>query len=147
MDEHHYPSFQRLNLSLALNFYVLTSSATIVSGHQLKLVVTFFCICCFSEHIKILHSTGTEVFKHEGCQSSLPSGTSLEVPIGTTDHIILEIVLEYRWSVVNLEYDILSQGLDSGLRPEIIVYFLIFYFPIYFLNSLQIGQVIPSLCR
>jgi len=76
-----------------------------------------FAFVVFSEYIKILHSTGTEVFNHKGCQSSLPYGTSLEVPIGTTDHIILEIVLEYRWSAVNLEYDILSQGLDSGLRP------------------------------
>ena len=81
------------------------------------LLLLSFVFVVFSEHIKILHSNGTEVFNHEGCQSSLPSGTSLEVPIGTTYHITLEIVLEYRWSAVSLEYNILSQGLDSGLRP------------------------------
>ncbi|KAL9953497.1 hypothetical protein ACROYT_G040920 [Oculina patagonica] len=66
------------------------------------------------EYIKILHAHGTEIFSYEGCQSSLPSGLSLEVPIGIANRIILQLNMEYRWSAVKIQYNILSHGLDSA---------------------------------
>ena len=71
----------------------------------------------FSEHIKLFRSDGYEVFNQEGCNFSYPAGTSFEVPFGDAEHFILDISLEYRWSVVNAEYSIVGQTVDSGLRP------------------------------
>ena len=99
------------------------------------MILLLFLFRFLSERIRIFHSNGTEVFNHEGCQSSLPYGTSLEVPIGATNHIILQIILEYRWSAVKLQYDILSQGLDSGLGPSKILLTCL-YFTSLFIYSL-----------
>ena len=71
----------------------------------------------FSEHVKLLRSDGYEVFNQEGCNFSYPVGTSLEVPFGDAEYFILDISLEYRWSVVNVEYSIVGQTVDSGLQP------------------------------
>lgn len=71
----------------------------------------------FSEHVKLLRSDGYEVFNQGGCNFSYPAGTSLEVPFGDEEHFILDVSLEYRWSVVNVEYSIVGQTLDSGLQP------------------------------
>ena len=76
----------------------------------------FFCFS-FSEHFKLFRSDGYEVFNQEGCNSSYPAGTSLEVPFGDAEHLTLDVSLEYRWSVVNVEYSIVGQTLDSGLQP------------------------------
>ena len=76
----------------------------------------FFCFS-FSEHVKLFRSDGYEVLNQGGCNSSYPAGTSLEVPFGDAEHFILDISLEYRWSVVNVEYSIVGQTLDSGLQP------------------------------
>ena len=76
----------------------------------------FFFFSC-SEHFKLFRSDGYEVFNQGGCNSSYPAGTSLEVPFGGAEHFILDISLEYRWSVVNVEYSIVGQTLDSGLQP------------------------------
>ena len=70
-----------------------------------------------SEHVKLLEANGFEVFNQQGCNSSHHAGTALEVPYGAADHLILDVLLEYRWSAVNVTYIILTQGLDSGLRP------------------------------
>ena len=135
--------------SLALTFTCklkVAANSTFVFGYKRwDIEHTLFVYCCFSELFRILHSNGTEVFNHEGCQSSLPYGTSLEVPIGITNHIILQIVLEYRWSAVKLEYDISSQGLDSGLWPKKKCLFVYIYFPIYLLSSLLTTQISPLL--
>ncbi|KAM7428099.1 hypothetical protein ABFA07_020874 [Porites harrisoni] len=66
-----------------------------------------------SEHVKLLKPDGSEVFYQGGCNSSYPAGTSLEVTFGDAKYLILDTFLEYRWSVVNIEYSILSQGTDS----------------------------------
>ena len=75
---------------------------------------SFFFLC--SEHVKLLKPDGSEVFYQGGCNSSYPAGTSLEVTFGDAKYLILDTFLEYRWSVVNIEYSILSQGIDSGLQ-------------------------------
>ena len=77
----------------------------------------FFVCFSFSEHVKLFRSDGYEVLNQGGCNSSYPAGTSFEVPFGDAEHFILDISLEYRWSVVNVEYSIVGQTLDSGLQP------------------------------
>ena len=74
--------------------------------------VVFF---SYSEHAKLIKPDGSEVFNQKGCNSSHPAGTSLEVPFGDEEHLILDISLEYRWSVVNVKYSIVGHTLDSGL--------------------------------
>ena len=74
--------------------------------------VVFF---SYSEHAKLIKPDGSEVFNQRGCNSSHPAGTSLEVPFGDEEHLILDISLEYRWSVVNVKYSIVGHTLDSGL--------------------------------
>ena len=71
----------------------------------------------FSEHVKLLRPDGYEVFNKGGCNSSYPAGTSLEVPFGDAEHLILDISLEYRWSVVNVKYSIVGRTLNSGSQP------------------------------
>ena len=66
------------------------------------------------EYFKIHSADGTEVFNQQGCKYSLPYGTALEVPFGSTNHIMVEIFLEYRWSDVKVKYSVLNQGLNSG---------------------------------
>ena len=77
----------------------------------------YFFFWSFSEHVKLLRPDGYEVFNQEGCNSSYPAGTSLEVPFGDAEHLILDISLEYRWSVVNVKYSIVSRTLNSGSQP------------------------------
>ena len=79
---------------------------------RLIFVVFFF---SYSEHVKLIKPDGSEVFNQRGCNSSHPAGTSLEVPFGDEEHLILDISLEYRWSVVNVKYSIVGHTLDSGL--------------------------------
>ncbi|PFX28263.1 Transmembrane protease serine 5 [Stylophora pistillata] len=67
-----------------------------------------------SEHVKIFHEDGTELFNQGGCQSSLPYGTSLEIPFGFSNHITVDISLQYRWSAVNIQYIISKQGHNSA---------------------------------
>ena len=69
-----------------------------------------------SEYVKLLRADGSEVFNQQGCNSSYPAGTALEVPYGAANQLILDVFLEYRWSAVNIKYSILNQGLDSGLQ-------------------------------
>ena len=69
----------------------------------------------FSEHVKLIKPDGFEIFNQGGCNSSQTEGTSLEVPFGNAQHLILDISLEYRWSVVNVKYSISGRTLDSGL--------------------------------
>ena len=69
-----------------------------------------------SEHFKILKSDGSQVFNQEGCRSSLPYGTVLEIPFGAANYLLLSILLEYRWSAVNIKYIILKDGLNSGWK-------------------------------
>ena len=88
----------------------------IIKAHIRILSFFFFFFSC-SEHFKLFRSDGYEVFNQGGCNSSYPAGTSLEVPFGGAEHFILDISLEYRWSVVNVEYSIVGQTLDSGLQP------------------------------
>ena len=83
--------------------------------------MTFFFV--FSEYVKLLKADGSEVFIQQGCNSSYPAGTALEVPYGATDNIILDVFIEYRWSAVNIKYNILNHGLDSGLQPTLYYYF------------------------
>ena len=71
----------------------------------------------FSEHVKLLRPDGYEVFNKGGRNSSYPAGTSLEVPFGDAEHLILDISLEYRWSVVNVNYSIVGRTLNSGSQP------------------------------
>ena len=78
----------------------------------------FFFLCfSFSEHVKLLRPDGYEVFNQGGCNSSYPAGTSLEVPFGDAQHLILDISLEYRWSVANVKYSIVGRTLYSGSQP------------------------------
>ena len=77
----------------------------------------FFFFFSFSEHVKLLRPDGYEVFDKEGCNSSYPVVTSLEVPFGDAEHLILDISLEYRWSVVNVTYSIVGRTLYSGSQP------------------------------
>ena len=88
----------------------------IIKAHIRILSFVFFCFSC-SEHFKLFRSDGYDVFNQGGCNSSYPAGTSLEVPFGDAEHLILDVSLEYRWSVVNVEYSIVGQTLDSGLQP------------------------------
>ena len=74
-----------------------------------------FFFISFSEHLMLIKPDGSNIFNQEGCNSSHPAGTSLEVPFGDAEHLILDISLEYRWSVVNVKYSIVGQTLDSGL--------------------------------
>ena len=78
---------------------------------------SFFLCFSFSEHVKLLRPDGYEVFNQGGCNSSYPAVTSLEVPFGDEEHLILDISLEYGWSVVNVKYNIVGQTLYSGLQP------------------------------
>ena len=85
---------------------------------RLIFLIFFFFLCfSFSEHVKLLRANSYEVFNQGGCSSSYPAGTSLEVPFGDEEHLILDISLEYRWSVVNVKYSIVGHTLDSGLQP------------------------------
>ena len=79
--------------------------------------MSFFSFLCFpfSEHVKLLRPDGYEVFNQGGCNSPYPA--SLEVPFGDAEHLILDISLEYRWSVVNVKYSIVGQTLYSGSQP------------------------------
>ena len=63
----------------------------------------------------LIKPDGSKIFNQEGCNSSHSAGTSQEVPFGDAEHLILDISLEYRWSVVNVKYSIVGQTLDSGL--------------------------------
>ena len=101
----------QLSYFKGLYFYLHKLSSLLESNFSLRSL--FFLP---SEYIKILHANGTEIFNHEGCRSFLPSGTFLEVPIGIAKHIKVEMFLEYRWSTIKIQYDILSRGLDSGLQ-------------------------------
>ena len=84
----------------------------------LRVILSFsFFFFSFSEHVKLLRPDGYEVFKKGGCNSSYPAVTSLEVPFGDTEHLILDISLEYRWSVVNVKYSIVGRTLYSGSQP------------------------------
>ncbi|XP_073248869.1 uncharacterized protein [Porites lutea] len=67
-----------------------------------------------SEHLMLITPDGSKIFNQGGCNSSHPAGTSLEVPFGDAEHLILDISLEYRWSVVNVKYSIVGQTLDSA---------------------------------
>ena len=89
----------------------------IIKAHICIIFFFFFFCFSFSEHVKLFRSDGYEVLNQGGCNSSYPAGTSLEVPFGDAEHFILDISLEYRWSVVNVEYSIVGQTLDSGLQP------------------------------
>ena len=77
----------------------------------------FFFFFSFSEHVKLLRPDGYKVFNQEGCNSSYPVVTSLEVPFGDAEHLILDISLEDRWSVVNVTYSIVGRTLYSGSQP------------------------------
>ena len=86
----------------------------------LRLIFSFlffflFFFLSFSEHVKLLRPDGYEVFNKGGCNSSYPA--SLEVPFGDAEHLILDISLEYRWSVVNVKYSIVGRTLNSGSQP------------------------------
>ena len=63
----------------------------------------------------LIKPDGSKIYNQGGCNSSHPAGTSLEVPFGDVAHLILDISLEYKWSVVNVKYSIVGQTLDSGL--------------------------------
>ncbi|XP_022786238.1 uncharacterized protein LOC111326491 isoform X2 [Stylophora pistillata] len=67
-----------------------------------------------SEYVKVFHEDGTKLFNQEGCQSSLPHGTSLEIPYGVSNHLTVEISLQYRWSAVSIQYMISKQGHNSA---------------------------------
>ena len=77
----------------------------------------FFFFFSFSEHVKLLRPDGYEVFNQRGCNSSYPAGTSLEVPFGDAQYLILDISLEHRWSVANVKYSIVGRTLYSGSQP------------------------------
>ena len=86
---------------------------------RLIFVISFFpsfiyLFFAFSEHVRLLRPDGYEVFNQGGCNSSYPAGTSLEVPFGDEEHLILDISLEYGWSVVNVKYSIVGRTLYSG---------------------------------
>ena len=64
--------------------------------------------------MKLLRPDGYEVFNQGGCNSPYPAGTSLEVPFGDAEHLILDISLEDGWGVVNVTYSIVGRTLYSG---------------------------------
>ena len=69
-----------------------------------------------SEHLKIRKADGTEVFYQQGCGSTLPYGTVLEIPFQNGSHFSLDVFLEYRWSAVSIKYKILKDGNNSGVK-------------------------------
>lgn len=75
-------------------------------------------IFSLSEHLKISKADGTEVFYQQGCKSSLPYGTVLEVPFESGNHFLLDVSLEYRWSAVSIKYNILKDGFNSGVKID-----------------------------
>lgn len=96
------------------------SAHSVIPNLRLIFVIFFFSffLCfSFSEHVKLLRPDGYEVFNQGGCNSSYPAVTSLEVPFGDEEHLILDISLEYGWSVVNVKYSIVGQTLYSGSQP------------------------------
>ena len=68
----------------------------------------------FSERVKLFRPDGYEVFNQRGCNSLYPAGTSLEVPFGDAEHLILDISQEHGWNVVNVTYSIVGRTLYSG---------------------------------
>ena len=52
----------------------------------------------------------------------------MEVPFGDANHLFVDAFLDYKWSAVNIKYNILNQGLDAGLTPSKTFFCFVFTF-------------------